>query len=107
MKIEIFELRPGKGGYVINERKPVAVITVENGRGSFSFKDKSRERLLRQLFDGPVITFAGEGGIITSDGFNIDSTVTYPAWSEEAVRAVVEGELMSFNLGGRILFDGT
>lgn len=107
MRIEIFELRPGKGGYVINERRPVAVITVQNGRGSFHFHDKSRERLLRQLFDGPVMTFAGEGGITTSDGYSVDTAVTYPAWSEEAVRAVVEGELMGFNLGGKIVNDGT
>jgi len=105
MRIEIFELRPGKDGYVINDRRPVAVINVQDGKGSFHFHDRSREKLVRQLFDGPVMTFAGNGGITTSDGYHVDGTVTYPAWSDEAVRAVVEGELMGYNLGGRIIRD--
>lgn len=55
MRVDIYRLRRDAGGWVIDERHPVAVVTVKDGQGSFHFYDKSREKLLRQLFNEPAI----------------------------------------------------
>jgi hypothetical protein len=103
MRIEIYELRRVKDGYVIDEKRRVAVITVKEGRGSFHFYNKSREKLLRHLFDDDAVSLVGGGK--TPDGYHVDAAVKYPAWSREAIELTVGKNLYSYNLGGRIITD--
>jgi hypothetical protein len=88
---------------VIGEKHPVAVVTVKDGQGSFHFYDKSREKLLRELFTESARAFRGGGR--TPDGVFVDAFVTYPAWTREALELIVSDILRGYSLGGRIIDD--
>ncbi len=103
MRIEIFELRRMSDGFVIDEGRPVAVVTIKAGKGSFRFHDTRREKILRDLFEKPVSSFVTGGK--TLDGVHWDAAKTYPAWSKEAIELIVGDKLRGYNLGGKIMDD--
>lgn len=103
MRVKVYELEPGEGGFVLDKSRMHCVIAIKEGQGSFRFLDPSRERLIRQLFDGPSSTFVSGG--TTPDGAHWDATETHPAWSVEAIEAVVNDELYGHNLGATIEYD--
>lgn len=100
MRVKVYELQPGPGGFVLDKDRLHCVIDIKDGRGSFRFLNPSREKLIRSLFDGPSTTFVGGGK--TSDGAFFDALETHPAWSVEAIEAIVEDQLYGFNLGATI-----
>ena len=100
MRVKVYELEPGPDGFVLDEQRLYCVIDIAEGKGSFQFLDPSREKLIRSLFEGPSSTFVAGGK--TPDGAYFDAVETHPAWSAEAVRAVVDEELYGFNLGATI-----
>jgi len=61
MRIEIYKLRRAGDEWVIDERHPVAVVTVKDDQRSFHFYDKTREEFLRRLFNEPASAFVGGG----------------------------------------------
>jgi hypothetical protein len=104
MRVNIYKLRRGAKDWVIDEKQPVAVVTVKDGQGSFHFYDKSWEKCLRSMFSEPVSAFRGGGR--TPDGACFDAFVTYPAWTREALELIVSEKLRGSTLGGRIIADG-
>ena len=88
---------------MIDEKHPVAVVTVQDGQGKFRFYDKSWEKLLRGLFTEPARAFRGGGR--TPDGACFDAFVTYPAWTREAIELIVSDILRGYTLGGKIIDD--
>ena len=101
MRIEIYKLRRKADDWVIDEKQPVAVVTVKDGQGNFRFYDKSREKFLRKLFSEPAT--AHRGGVTALGGAQVDAFVTYPAWTREAVELIVSDILRGFTLGGKII----
>jgi hypothetical protein len=101
MIIEIYELRPGEEGFVINDRRLLCIITVKDGKGSFNFLDSRRERLIRGMFEGSALSFV-DGGT-GPGGIHVDSLVKRPAWSREAVEAIVNEQLFGSGMGGKII----
>jgi hypothetical protein len=89
---------------VIDEKHPVAVVTVIDGQGSFYFHDKSREKLVRELFAKPAR--APRSGGRTPDSIFVDGYVTYPTWTREAIELIVSDILRGYSLGGRIVEGG-
>jgi hypothetical protein len=59
--------------------------------------------LIRELFDGPSSTFVSGGK--TPDGVHWDAMETHPAWSVEAIEAIVKGQLYGHNLGATIEYE--
>jgi hypothetical protein len=100
MRVKVYELQPGEGGFVLDLDRLYCVITIEDGKGSFRFLNASREKLIRELFDGPSSSFVSGG--TTPDGAHWDALETHPAWSVEAIKAIVEAELYGHNLGATI-----
>jgi hypothetical protein len=100
MRVKVYELQPGEGGFVLDLDRLYCVITVKDGKGIFKFHDASREKLIRELFDGPSSCFVSGG--TTPDGAHWDALETHPAWSVEAITAIVEDELYGHNLGATI-----
>ena len=103
MRVKVYELMPGPAGFVVDKSRLHCVIDVKDGKGSFRFANGSREKLIRSLFEGPSTTFVGGGK--TPDGDFFDAVETHPAWSVEAIKAVVEDELYGHNLGATIEYD--
>ncbi len=103
MRVNIYKLRRGAKDWVIDKKHPVAVVTVEDGQGSFHFYDKSWEEYLLKLFTEPASAFRGGG--TTLDGARFDGFVTYPAWTREALELIVSDKLRGSTLGGRIIDD--
>jgi hypothetical protein len=100
MRIKVYEIMPGPTGSVLDEQRLHCIIDVKDGKGGFHFLNPSREKLIRSLFDAPSSTFAAGGK--SPDGFFFDAMQTHPAWSAEAIKAVVQDELYGFNLGATI-----
>jgi hypothetical protein len=103
VRIAIYELRREGDGFVIDERRLVAVITIEDGKRGFRFRDKRREKTLRALFENPLVSFVAGGK--TPDGAHWDAATTYPAWSQEAIEQIIGDRLRSYNLGGIVTHD--
>jgi len=101
VRIEIYELRRESDGFVIDETRPVAVITVKDGIGAFHLHDKRKEKTLRDIFDNPVTSFVAGGKAL--DGACWDAVTTCPAWSMEAIQRILEDQLRGHNLGARSL----
>lgn len=100
MRVKVYQLQPSPDGFVLDKERLHCVIDVEDGKGSFQFLDTSREKLIRSLFDGPSTIFVAGGK--TPDGAFFDAVETHPAWSVEAIEAIVDNELYGFNLGATI-----
>ena len=103
MRVKIYKLRREAADWVIDEKQPVAEVTVKDGQGSFRFYDKSWEKYLRELFTEPARAFRGGGK--TQDGACFDAFVTYPAWTREAIELIVSDILRGYTLGGTIIDD--
>jgi hypothetical protein len=103
MRVKVYELKPGLGGFVLDPQLMHCIIDIEDGKGRFQFFDSSREKLIRSLFDGPSSIFVAGGK--TPDGAYFDAMETHPAWSVEAIEAIVKEELYGFNLGATIELD--
>lgn len=100
MRVKVYEIMPGPTGFVLDEQRLHCIIDIEDGNGTFHFLNHSREKLIRQLFSSPSSTFVAGGK--STDGLHFDVIETHPAWSAEAIHAVIEGELYGFNLGAAI-----
>ena len=103
MRVKVYELRPSGGGHILDKSRMHCVITVNEGKGTFRFLDSSREKLIRSLFDGPSSTFVAGGK--SPDGTHWDALETRPAWSVEAIEAIVKHQLYGHNLGATIEAD--
>ena len=103
MRVRVYELKPGPGGFVLDTQRQHCIINSKDGKGSFKFLDLSREKLIRLLFDGPSSAFVAGGK--TPDGVYFDAMKTHPAWSVEAIETVVNDHLYGFNLGATIEYD--
>ena len=100
MRVKVYELEPGDGGFQLDKTRMHCIIAIKEGKGSFKFLDREREKLIRELFDRPSSSFVGGG--TTPDGAHWDATKTHPAWSVEAIEAIVEEQLHGHNLGATI-----
>jgi hypothetical protein len=103
MRVKVYELRPGTRGFVLDMRQLHCVIDIQQGKGSFQFHNSRREKLIRSLFDAPSNTFTAGG--ISPGGVYVDAVQTHPAWSVEAIKAIVKDDLYGFNLGATIEYD--
>jgi hypothetical protein len=103
MRVKVYDLQPGDGGFVIDKSSLHCVITIKDGNGSFKFLNTGREKLIRELFDGPSSRFVSGG--TTPDGAHWDALETHPAWSVEAIEAIFEDQLYGFNLGATIEYE--
>jgi|SRR5580698_3296003 hypothetical protein len=103
MRVKVYDLQPGEGGFVLDLDRLYCVITIEDGKGSFKFPNPSREELIRELFDGPSSSFVSGG--TTPDGAHWDALESHPAWSAEAIEAIVNDELYGHNLGATIEYE--
>ena len=103
MRVTVYELQPGDGGFVLDKSRMHCIIAIKEGKGSFKFLDPSREKLIRELFDGPSSNFVSGG--MTPDGAHWDAIETHPAWSVEAIEAIVKKQLYGHNLGATIEYD--
>jgi len=104
MRIKVYELKPGDEGFVLDKSRMYCIIAIKDGMGSFKFYDSSREKLIRSLFDGPSSNFVSGGK--SPDGVHWDAIETHPAWSVEAIEAIVNEELYGHNLGATIEYEG-
>jgi len=100
MRVKIYELQPRGGEFVLDKSRMVCIITFKEGKGSFKFLDLSRERLIRSLFESPSSRFVAGGK--SPDGAHWDAVETHPAWSVEAIKAIVDHNLYGFSLGATI-----
>ncbi|MGV8118465.1 MAG: hypothetical protein AB2L14_01755 [Candidatus Xenobiia bacterium LiM19] len=105
MTIEIYDLLPQDGEYVLDRSSHVATIRVEGGIGTFSFSSTDKEQLIRELFEGPAVAFDPEHVIVTDGSRYADVIREYPAWSREAILQVVNDDLPGFFLGAVISED--
>ena len=100
MLVKVYSLMPTDKGFVLDKDCLHCIITVKDGKGSFKFKNSSREKLIRELFDGPSSVFVSGGK--APDGTHWDAMESHPAWSIEAIEAIVNDELYGHSLGGTI-----
>ncbi len=116
MRVKVYEIRPpwgketekilhgpGGGEYVLDKSCLHCIITVKEGKGSFKFLNPSREEQIRRKFDAPSFRFVAGGG--APGGVHWDATETHPAWSIEAIEAIVKHQLYGSNLGATIEYD--
>ncbi len=112
MRVKVYEIKPGprsattpswQQGSVLDESRMQCIITIKDGKGSFQFLDSGREKLIRELFDGPSSSFVSGG--MTPDGAHWDAIEHHPAWSVEAIEAIVKEQLYGFNLGATIEYE--
>jgi hypothetical protein len=103
MRVTVYELKPVEDGFVLDRSRMYCLIEVKDGRGSFKFFDRSREKLIRELFDGPSLNFVSGG--MTPEGAHWDAMETHSAWSVEAIEAIVKGQLYGHNLGATIEYE--
>ena len=111
MRVKVYELKPKDGVYrptggefVIDKSRLQCIITVEDGKGTFRFLDPSQEKRIRELFDAPSSVFVAGG--TTPDGAHWDAIQSHPAWSAEAIEAIVKHQLYGCSLGATIEYDG-
>jgi hypothetical protein len=78
-------------------------ITVKDGKGSFQFRNSSREKLIREEFEAPSFRFVAGGEAL--GGGHWDAAETHPAWSVAAIEAIVKHQLYAFSLGATIEYD--
>jgi hypothetical protein len=100
MRVKVYELEPGPEGFVLDQQRMHCIIDINDGKGEFKFRDSSREKLIRSLFDEPYSGFVAGGK--SPDGSYFDAMQTHPAWS---VEAIVNEELYGHNLGATIEYD--
>lgn len=100
MRVKVYELQPGDGGFQLDKSRLHCILAIEEGRGNFNFLDPSREKLIRELFDGPSSNFVSGG--TTPDGAHWDAIESHPAWTVEAIEAIVNDQLYAHNLGATI-----
>jgi hypothetical protein len=100
MRVKVYDLQPSGGGFVLDKSRLHCIITIKDGKGSFEFHNLKREKLIRELFDGPTSHFVSGGA--TPDGVQWDAMETHPAWSVEAIESIVEDELYGHNLGATV-----
>jgi len=91
---------PTDKGFVLDKDFLHCIITIKNGKGSFKFRNSSREKLIRELFDGPSSRFVSGGQ--APDGTRWDAMEQHPAWSVEAIEAIVNDVLYGHSLGAVI-----
>jgi len=103
MRVKVYELKPSLRGHVIDKNRLYCIIDVKNGEGSFRFVDTKREKIIRELFDAGSHRFVAGGQM--PDGHFFDAMESHPAWSVEAIEAIVKEELYGFNLGATIEHD--
>lgn len=103
MRVKVYQLQPSGQGFVLDKSRMHCIITIKEGKGSFKFLNPSREKLIRELFDGPSSVFVSGGA--TPDGVHWDAMETHPAWSVEAIEAIVKEELYGHNLGATIEYE--
>lgn len=103
MRVKVYELEPGPQGFVLDKGRLHCIIDVEEGEGRFRFKDLGREKLIRSLFSAPSSTFVAGGK--SPEGVYFDAVKNHPAWSVEAIEAIVKEQLYGFNLGATIEHD--
>jgi hypothetical protein len=100
MRVKVYELHPVDGKFVLDKDRLHCIITIKNGKGAFKFHDSNREKIIRELFDAPSHVFVAGG--TAPDGIHWDAMQTHPAWSVEAIQAIVENQLYGSNLGATI-----
>jgi hypothetical protein len=103
MRVKVYLLMPSDKGFVLDTNCLQCIITVKGGNGSFKFLDMRREKMIRELFDGPAARFVSGGA--TPDGVHWDAMEQHPAWSVEAIEAVVNDELYGHSLGATIEYE--
>ncbi|MGA2571554.1 MAG: hypothetical protein ABSF23_13625 [Terracidiphilus sp.] len=111
MRVKVYELKPrggwfhkpSGGEFVLDKSRLHCIITIEGGEGSFQFLDPSREKLIRELFDAPSTVFVAGGQ--SPDGAHWDAVEHHPAWSVEAIEAIVKDELYGHSLGATIEYE--
>jgi hypothetical protein len=102
-RIEVYELRPEKDDFVIDESRLLCIITVGNGSGTFQFFDAAWEPVIRETFDAPSFSFVYGG--TDPEGAHYDGAVTHPAWSREALESIVKHELSGLDMGAKIFYE--
>jgi hypothetical protein len=103
MRVKVYELQPVDGKFVLDKDRLQCVITIKKGKGSFKFFNSRREKLIRELFDGPSCCFVSGG--TAPDGTHWDAMETHPAWTVEAIEAIVKNQLYASSLGATIEYD--
>jgi hypothetical protein len=103
MRVKIFSLMPSDKGFVLDKNCLHCIITIKDGNGSFKFINSDREKLIRELFDGPSSRFVSGGQ--AHDGTHWDAMEHHPAWSVEAIEAIVNDVLYGHSLGGTIEYE--
>jgi hypothetical protein len=103
MHVKVYSLMPSTEGFVLDKNCLHCTITMKDGKGSFKFHNSSREKLIRELFDGPSARFVSGGQ--TPDGTHWDAMEQHSAWSVEAIEAIVNDELYGHSLGAMIEYD--
>ena len=104
MRVKVYSLKPGPKGFVIDKKCLHCIIEVCDGKGSFRFFDKRREKRIREIFGAPSSVFVAGGQM--PDGASFDAVETHPAWSNEAIEAIVKEELYGLSLGATIEREG-
>lgn len=100
MRVKVYELKPSLRGYVIDKSRLHCIIEVKEGKGSFRFLNTKREKIIRELFDAGSNVFVAGGQ--SPDGMHFDAVEHHPAWSKDAIEAIVKDELYGFNLGATV-----
>jgi len=110
MRVKIYSLkpkdgvfRPTGGEWVLDKDLLHCIITIKDGKGDFKFLNASREKLIRDLFNAPSTVFVAGGTSL--DGAHWDAIQSHPAWSVEAIEAIVKHELYGCTLGATIEYD--
>lgn len=96
-------VKPSGGEFVLDKSRLHCIVTVEDGKGSFQFLDPGREKLIREIFDAPSMVFVAGGQ--SPGGAHWDAVETHPAWSVEAIEAIVKDVLYGHSLGATIEYD--
>lgn len=100
MRVKVYSLMPSDKGFVLDKNCLQCAITIKDGKGSFKFFNLGREKLIRGLFDGPSSRFVSGGQ--APDGTHWDAMEHHPAWSVEAIEAIVNDVLYGHSLGATI-----
>jgi len=103
MRVKVYELQPGDGGFVLDKSRLHCIIVIKEGKGSFKFLNPIRQKLIRELFDGSSSNFVSGG--TTPDGAHWDAMETHPAWSIEAIETTAKHRLYGHNLGATIEYE--
>ncbi len=101
MRIQIYELKRAPEGFVIDEKRFVALVVIADGIGQLQIHDPRREKCVRQLFEEPCFSFVSGGTL--PNGACVDARISYPAWSPEAMDVILRVKLLRYNLGYKIV----